>query len=241
MNAKSKELRRFRTWVRQIVTWAARGFKNAIPYALLVIILFGIVYLDDSVANCKERDIRWVGLLLQIAGFTIVVLQLDTRRRLFRKPSFFSRIRDYWKSFPSPFVKTVNISMHASAGAPSMSVTLRTKPGPNTTLERRIEILESEIEKLRQHLRKTDRTLSDYKAESKRSFDEVREEVSSGDNKLEQLMDEAIVGGINLEWVGVVYFITGIFLATAASDISVHLGYVGQCNLPVQLQTAAQN
>ena len=234
MNAKTKELKRFRTWFRQVRSWTAHGLKNAIPYALLVAILFGILYLDDSITSCKEQDIRGVGLLFQIAGFTIIVLQLDTRRRLFRKPSFLSRITAYWRSFPSPFVKTVNISMHASAGVPSVSASLRTKPGPNTTLERRIEILEDEVEELRQHLRKTDRTLSDHKAESKRSFDEVQEEIRLGDNKLEKLIDEAIVGGIGLEWIGILYFIVGITLATGSADISIHLGYAGQCSLPAQ-------
>ena len=230
MNAKSKELKKFHIWRRQVVTWMAHGLKNAIPYAILLAILFGIVYFDGSITNCKEQDIRWIGLLLQIIGFTIVVLQLDSRRRLFSKPSFFSRIKDYWKSFPSPFEKTVDIAVHASSGVPSVSANLRTSPGPDTTVEGRIKILESEIEELRQQLAETNRTLGDHKAESKRSSDKIREEMKLGDRNLANLIDEAVVGGISLEWIGILYFIIGIILTTASSDISTHLGKVG--NVP---------
>ena len=224
MNAKSKELKKFRDWLRQVLNWLAHGVKSISLYVLLGIILFAIVYFDSSIASCKEKDIRWIGLLFQVAGFTIVVLQMDTLRKLFRKPSFFSRIKNYWRSFPSPYIRTVSISAHAVGGVASLSASLSVRPAGDATLERRIEFLESEIEDLRRHMQKTDRNLTDYKAESEKSLNEVRGKIKEGDNRLEQLIDKAFVGGIDLEWVGILYFVVGVVLATASSDISLYLG-----------------
>ena len=79
-------------------------------------------------------------------------------------------------------------------------------------------------------MQKTDRNLTDYKAESEKSLNEVRGKIKEGDNRLEQLIDKAFVGGIDLEWVGILYFVVGVVLATASSDISLYLGYAGQCS-----------
>lgn len=207
------------------------GIKSSSLYVFLGIVLFAFVYFDSSITGCKEQDVRWIGLLFQVVGFTIVIMQLDTRRKLFKKPSIFSKIENYWRSFPSPFFRTISNSGHGIGGvAGSVSVSLRVRPAGNGTLERRIEFLESEIEDLKRQMQETDRYLREYRAESEKSLDEVREQMREGDNRLERLIDKAFVGGINLEWVGILYFIVGVVLATASSDISLYLGYDGRCN-----------
>ena len=231
MNPNSKTFKGFRVWMRQTATWVTHGFKSTLPYVILMGILFGIAYIDSPITNCKERDIRWIGLFFQIFGFMIVVHQLDTRRRLFRMPSFLSRIGSFWKSFPSPYVRTVNISAHAIGGlAGTLSARLSIKPGPNTSLEKRMQFLENEIQDIRNHVQDTVRTFGDHKAETKRSLEKMREEMRLGDDKLQQLINDAVVGGIKLEWVGILYFLTGVFLSTASSDIAVYLDFVAQCN-----------
>lgn len=233
MNATNREFRGLRIWGNQVLSWTVHGLKNTVLYALLVAILFGLVYFDGAIFNCKEQDIRGVGLLFQIIGFTLVVLKLVTRRKLFQKPSFFARLEAYFGGFPSPFAKTFNIEARMTGVGGTMSASLGVKGGSNATLEERIEMLESEVEALNEKWRKTDRALRDHKIESKRSFDEVRQEIKTGDNKLEKLIDEAVVGGIGLEWIGILYFTVGISLATASSEISTYLGFLGRCGLPV--------
>ena len=196
---------------------------------------FGIAYLDDSITDCKEQDIRLMGLLFQIVGFAIVVRQLNARRRLFRKPSFFLRTQTFLKRFPSPFSKTIDLSpgpMSAEVGISKAELTLR--PGPDASLDTRMELLEREIDGLRQRLRETDKYLGDHQAESKRSLDEIRERIESGHNELRRLIDEAVAGDLNLERIGILYFVAGVCLATASSEISIYLGYVGQCSLSAQ-------
>ena len=224
---------RLRSWTSQVVLWIARGLQYTILYVLLAAILFAIVYFDVAIANCKEQDIRLVGLLLQVVGFTIVVLQLVTRRRLFRKPSLVARLAAYLKRFPSLSAKTVIIGGHVGAVVGTTAARLRVKSGAETSLEQRMEILESEVEELIENLRKVSSALSDHKAECGRSFDEVRQEMTAANSRLEELIDEAVVGRIELEWIGVLYFIVGISLATASSEVSTYLGFLEQCGLPV--------
>ena len=225
MNTSSNKWKGLRTWIRQVATWTGRGLKTVFPYASLVIVICGIMYFDSSLTTSKEQDIRWFGLLFQIIGFAIVLRQLNARLRLFRRPSFLSRIKKYFASFPSPYGKAISVSASSvmvEFGVSSAELSLGLSP--DITLEQRVDILAREIENLTQRLRKTESSLGNHKVESKRSFDEVHENISSKHNELRKLVDEAIIAGINLEWVGIVYFIVGICLATTSSDISAYLG-----------------
>ena len=234
-NITSKKLKGFPIWARQVVIWAIRGLRNSFPYLFIIIVIFSIVYLDDSITNGKEQDIRWNGLLLQIIGFVIVLRQLNARLRLFRKPSFLLRMKDFFEDFPSIHNKIFNVSVDpitltVNISKPEVNIDLDS----DAPVEKRIKVLEGEIRNVKQRLRETETSLSNHKAESKGALVEVRQQIDSSHNEIKQLMDEAVVGGINLEWVGIVYFILGIVLATTSPEISYYLGYAELCNIPAQ-------
>ena len=84
---------------------------------------------------------------------------------------------------------------------------------------------------MRRNLRDVDKALKRHKDDNRNSLEKMREENRRKLEGLELLVDEAVVGGIHLEWVGILYLLVGIVLATIAPEIAVLRGYGGQCNL----------
>ena len=229
-NVTTKSSKRLSLWIRQIATWAKDGLKNIFPYVILMVVLYAIIFLPNFMFNCKEIEIRWFGLIFQIIGFVVVVWQLDDRLKLFRKPSFLSSIANYWRRFPSRNTKNIGLSAHASFGVLTGDAKISVRPGSNSSLERRVEILEDEIEDIIRDMRIVEKTLNRHKEDNKNSLEMMRQENRKSFDRLERLMDEAVVGGIHLEWVGILYFLAGIVLATTAPEIAIWRGYSGQCS-----------
>ena len=216
-------------WILQVVTWANVGLKHTFPYAVLVMVSCAIVFFPSTIADCKEVEIRWIGLIFQIVGILVVLWQLDERLKRFRKPSFLARIRNHFRRFPSRHTKNINLSVHFS-GEATGSARIGVRRKANSSIEGRIEALEGEMEDLKREVTAVEETLNRHKEDNRNSLETMREENRKKHESLKRLMDEAVVGGINLEWVGIWYLLVGIVLATAAPEIAVFGGYGGQCN-----------
>ena len=231
---QDKEFKAWRVWVLEIINWLVRGIGRglykALPYLLLIGIVCFLVLVLDPISSCKERDIRGIGLVLQIAGFGMVAWQLTDLRGLFDKPSFSSQVVSYLKTFPSRYVKTVNVRVQISAGTPTVSARLRVKAGPNAPLKRRVEVLEKTVESVEGELRTIRDTLNRHKTDNKKALAEVREEIGSRVTVIKELIDDALIGGMHFDWVGITSFVMGIGLATVAPEISVGLGYGSSCS-----------
>ncbi len=227
---RSKELKNLGTWIHEIANWAWIGIRNVLPYFFWIGILFGVYLYLDSISACVERDIRWIGLIFQIIGFVLVARQLTDIRTIFRKPSFASRVVNYLKSFPSRHVKKINLEAHARAGSLTAEARLSVKPGPNTSLEGRVEILETAVESIEEDLRKAKQALRSIRMENQESLEELRQETKDEVGKVRELIDDAFVGGIHLEWIGTICFLMGAVLATIAPELSAWLGYEGKCS-----------
>ncbi len=229
-NLKSIGLKNFWVWIREIRTWAWDGFRSAFPYLVLIFILYGVYCYEGSITGYKARDIRLIGLCFQIFGFVLVARQLRDIRALFGKPSIVSRIADYVKSFPSRHLKKFSLEAQFNAEAMTTSrLRIRVKPGPNATLERRVELLENAVENVEEELGKVGLDLGSVRSESQQSLEELRQETTKEVGNNRRLIDNAVGGGLLLEWVGIIYFLIGTVLATIAPELSALLGYVGQC------------
>ena len=216
------------SWIIEVIKWAAYGIRTALPYMILIGVLYCVSFY--TIADCKEKEIRLVGLCFQIIGFLLVAWQLINLSRLFSKPSALNQFVDFWRNFPTPYIRDVSISAHITSGAPTMEARLSVKAGPNTTLERRVEIIEDELRVVTDDLMRTRKSLNTHKSDNKQALKKIEEETRTSVEKVEKLMDDAVVGGIHWEWIGTLYFVIGVGLATAAPEMSVLLGYERQCS-----------
>ena len=83
---------------------------------------------------------------------------------------------------------------------------------------------------MRTDIRVVEKALNRHKEDNRNSLETVREENRKRHESLQRLVDEAVVGGIHLEWVGIWYLLVGVVLATTAPEIAILNGYGGQCS-----------
>lgn len=228
-NNRTREPKPLKIWMREISVWTGHGLKLVLPYIVLLVALYLTFNIDRLVIDCKELEIRLTGLILQALGFLIVVFLLTNVRKLFQKPPILSQIKSFVEGFPSRRPKMVRISAEISSGASSVSARLSVRPGTNAALIRRVELLERDVEKTIKNLVDLKEKLNSYDSENKRFIEAFRIEFEARERNLRNLLDEAVVGGIYWELVGVLYFLVGVVLTTVAPEIAVHLGQNPQC------------
>ena len=229
-NRNSKEFKGFLVWGRKVAIWAGSGCKASFLYLLLLGVLCCIFFIDLPLIECKEREVRWVGIVLQIIGFCLVGWQLIKISRQFGVPSFWSRIATYWRKFPSPFNKNIEHAVRIS-GKVSFNFDTRVKAvsGPHATLEKRVNFLESEIKDLQGDLNKVNSTLNSQKDESRKSLEELRSDTAKEMEQIKELLNNAVVGEIHLDWIGFFYLLAGIVLASGSPEIAGMAGYEVGC------------
>lgn len=210
-------------WLRQIVTWVNVGLMNVLPYIPIIAVAFAIVCIDTWAMYYKEVGIRYIGMSFQVIGFILVLQQLEGRLKIFRRPSVWSSISSYLRSFPSSKSKIHRVSASSISAklAGYGSARARLIPSPNSSLKKRLKILEDDMENIRKDVTTMEETLSEYKSGNEESIEEMRQESTNRFEKLEAIMDETLVGSIPLERVGIWYFLVGVVLATAAPELSV--------------------
>lgn len=226
----TKSRKRMGLWIRQVASWVKMGLKHIFPYTILAVVSCAILFFPNVIEDCKETEVRWLGLGFQIIGILVVVRQLSGRLTLFRKPSFLSSIKNYFRRFPSRYTKNITLSAHSSLGALSGSARIRVGRRSNSSLESRVESLEGEVEELRRDIRVVGKSLDRHKEDNRNSLETMREENRRGQENLKKLVDDAVVGGIHLEWIGILYLLVGIVFATMAPEIATLSGYGGQCS-----------
>ena len=145
-------------------------------------------------------------------------------------PLSLSRIATYWRKFPSPFNKNIELAVGFSGiGSVNFDVRLKAVPGPHATLEKRVNFLESEIKDLQGDLNMVNSTLNSQKEESRKSLEELRSDTTKDMKQIKELLNNAVVGEIHLDWIGIFYLLAGIVLASGAPEIAGMVGHEVGC------------
>lgn len=177
--------------------------------------------------ECQEKTFRLIGMSLQLGGVATVAKGLIDSGKRSKKLNFLEKIALFFKKFPRRSVSIVTGWGRAVAPAHKGSAKGIVLPGPNTPLERRVELLEgiteslfSEVGILEGKLRaqsaeltlKMTEEVTNRKAEHKMLEEKIGE--------LETELEMAVTGNIHIEWLGVFFFIVGIILASASPELA---------------------
>lgn len=148
------------------------------------------------------------GMMLQVSGGLLILYAVNDNLGLFRRQSLLATAVAWFKAFPR---KGKNISIQlsgVSAAALSGSASVSTRKSP-TTLEERVEYLESTIAKHRQEVAEgfanARRTLEGAKSELHARVDSTAGKLA----ELSQKVEHAAVGGFKLQGFGVLLAIYG--------------------------------
>lgn len=203
-------------YVREMVSWIF-GPRHTWLLFIMLAVAFTVIFLF----SCREPAIRLVGMALQLVGFGTVAWGLTQARKQFGKPTITGSFAQWLARRPKFGPKHVILGA-GFATMPSVisGGRLRTGPRPDASLEERFVMLQRQYEALFDEVGALDTRLAQSKEElSKRIDDEAAARQEADSRNLRQL-DEAIVGGLHLDLVGLALFVLGIIAGTASPELS---------------------
>ena len=215
-------LKRLLWWLRATAwwVWEANPFWGPFIVAVVICLLVAVV------SRCPvEREVRLMGMFLQLLGVVTIVMRLRAAQRQF--PG--QELKGWWVRRPQFRVRSTVVSV---AGTVMSMTTVRAEArvslGPQATLEQRLAMLEESHTKLADKV-------GDLGKEVKRQADDLSSKLTAetasreaGDKRIEEQVREAAVGSLHLDVWGVLFFLFGIIAGTASQEIAAWIG-AGSC------------
>lgn len=216
--------------LRDMLRWIWDG-RPYLALPLVPLFIAALMFLMPPILECKERDARFLGLALQLYGFSKIVLLYNREAHRAGGNSF----QNWWKNRPRLYRRSVHVVTGTgfSNGTSFASADAFVTAGPNASIKHRLQILEQgqtllreqvarEVTKLRSDFQETSQSLRSANSDLEREFREVKRgsEASASHN-----------ARLNLS--AVAFFLTGVAVATLSPEVATFLGYEMSCPNPL--------
>ncbi len=190
-------------------------------FAWLTLGVIGIALVVSLRPHTLEPVIRWTGLVLQLLGIGTVAWGISETRTLFGHPSFASKAMGWLSKFP---LWNRNITLSASGSSFSTSSAsargyVTSGPGPNPTIETRIDALEKNIGHINERISGTEKEMDEQFRKSKQSLKDEQIARQSEDSSILQKLEATGTGGVHISAIGAAWLFVGVFLSTAGLEI----------------------
>ena len=196
-----------------MIHWRTLGrvLKDAWPVWLFIGGLAGpcvVAYL--WACNLSER-VSYAGMFLQISGLFTVAFGIKKMRKLFRLPT---KVGDWFQNLKSVFKKSgQDVTLRVQDGIVTIDggeVRPHISAPVGASLERRIEILEENLNRLREELDQRAQRFQDKLTFVERQILEEGDQRQAADKAISLQIEEVAVGGLHLEIVGLWWLILGV-------------------------------
>lgn len=178
---------------------------------------FGFALSRDASAG-----VRCAGAILQIFGLGTVAAGLSKIRRYFCRPSLIDGVLAWLQQIRATFRRPPPVTFEAHAEgftAVSGEAGLIHKAGPGSSLDRRVTILEENLNRLHDQLSaKEEKTRNDLST-LRGAIDDERRARETEARRISGQLEELAVGGLHLERVGLAWLILGVFGASIPDEI----------------------
>lgn len=198
----------------EVFLWRPRFVLLGLAVALFTVVECVAVSVNNGWK--LESALRVAGFLIGLAGLVVVAYGLSKTRRLFGKPSVWSRLCAWWRAVLSLFLKGRPVSIQASVGAggiklegfaPSVHI------GPKT--------IEQRVEELERRAAAAEKRAEEIRTEARQALEHARAELRADQGRIQQSvgnlsrqLEEFSVGGLDLEGMGLWWLMLGSFLST---------------------------
>jgi hypothetical protein len=217
-------------WVAKYISNLVAWFWRTQPFIAIFAAMTIVALLFVVFNSCFERQIRLSGMGLQLLGVILVGVGLrDTRRAFENQPTMWKAIKLWWSGRPrfGPQHQTIHVT-----GVQGLSLVgsarARVGPGPNTTLEQRVAMLEQQYVGLFDELGTLSSEIKVKLDELSDSLQAERSERQQAEVQAKNQLERAVAEGIPLARVGVIVFLIGITAGTASAEIASIFG-AGAC------------
>ncbi len=215
-------------WIRLRRVWNV--LKDAKPVGLAIGGLVGAFLFGWFVSHFQARTLsatlRYGGMVLQLFGVGLVASGLHDLRVKFKQPTigdrinrFFQRLRSALAAPKSVSIELGPVEIHSMAG--ELKAELSAAPG--ASLEDRVTKLEKDLKTLRDQMNTKEQQLRLEINETKECMEKENRARHEADNEINQTIQELAVGGLNLEFVGVIWLVVGIVTTSIPDGLANYL------------------
>lgn len=173
-------------------------------------------------SHTPEPVIRLTGLVLQLLGIGTVIWGISETRALFGHPSFAKKAKSWLERFP---LRRRNIVIAAGAGSLA-AITGKARgyatqgPGPNPTIEARIEALEKNISLIHERISGTEKEMDEEFRKTVEALKNEEQQRHAEDNSIREKLEATGTGGVHISAIGASWLFVGVVLSTAAVEIA---------------------
>ncbi len=172
--------------------------------------------------DTQEGVIRLTGLILQLLGIYTIIWGINETRALFGHPSFMAKAKSLLGRFPL-FKKDIVVgatgqSIGVAHG--KMKAQATQGPGPNPTLETRVDAIEKNVTLIHERITSTEREMDEgfHKVtEALKSEEQARQ---TEDNFIRKKLEATGTGGLHISAIGASWLFVGVILSTAGIEIA---------------------
>lgn len=203
--------------VKQLWPWLVEA-----RFAWLALGVIAAALIVSLRPHTHESVIRLTGLVLQLLGIGTVIWGISETRALFGHPSFAAKAKSWLERFP---LRRRNIVL--AAGAATLSaITGKGRgygtqgPGPNPTIETRVDALEKNISLIHERISSTEKEMDEEfrrTAEVLKSEEQARQ---AEDNVIHAKLEATGTGGVHISAIGASWLFVGVVLSTAGLEIA---------------------
>lgn len=220
-----------KAWKRLISTLKRRwnslcqGCKEG-KYIFLAVFVAGLLLLPCLLADETSQSIRWWGTLLQAFGIAAVIYGLEKTSKLFGMSGFLGSFISILRHFRNVIWPTKqNHLIIAGTGHIKLSGSAVTAHGivsfpEDSSIELRIEFLEKIQLELQARMSELDKKLAEQDSSLREEIKSTASELREADQDTHNKLEEAIVGGIHIEAVGVVYIFFGMIFVSIPKEFA---------------------
>ena len=170
----------------------------------------------------SEPVIRLAGLVLQLLGISTVAWGISETRALFGHTPFSQKAKDWLSRFPlrrrDVVVGVSGISISTSVGNPRGFGTHG--PGPNPTVESRLDALEKNVTSIHERISTTQKELDEGMQKSAVALKTEEAARLQEDAAIRQKLEATGTGGVHISAIGASWLFVGVILSTAAPELA---------------------
>lgn len=175
--------------------------------------------------EASEKNIRLVGLALQVLGIGTVIWGISATRRQFGHPPVIRLVLSWFRRFPlirrPAYLQPEGISSGASVVGGRL-VTVFT-PNPSAPLEERLVHIEQGLATLQKRIEGAE---SQIDRESSIAHGKVLVESrtrEAADKEIMSALESSSTGGIHISAIGALWLFVGVILSTASHELAAWL------------------
>ena len=212
----------------------SRNSASWVTYVAIFALGLAFAYVIGSAHPRADGEIRLAAGILELMGIGSVALGIADIRQQFKLNALSSEVRTDLQKFIAAVVARLRrlLGLRTHAIAPVTGVVAhaeltvsahgrgKVRPGPQASLEERVQSLERLVDGLQDAVWRGEDDLLRETTERKKALERERTAREGSYRDLRQTIHEYAVGGVRLEIVGLVWLAVGVCLATLAPEIA---------------------